>query len=100
VPLTWVFHGGSFVFSRCQSLSHAVVPILDPIFSRRGIRMIYLPAYSPEYNPCELVFAQVKLHMRQLRGNRNFTMELLHAFAAVDRLNDFKFYKKCIDDAV
>lgn len=24
------------------------------------IRLVYLPAYSPEFNPIELVFAQVK----------------------------------------
>ena len=25
-----------------------------------GIKLVYLPAYSPEFNPCELVFVQIK----------------------------------------
>jgi transposase len=83
-----------------QHTAAKVTPTLDPVFSRRGIRVIYLPAYSPEYNPCEPVFAQVKRHMRQLRGDLNFTMELLHAFAAVERLNVFNYYRKCIEDVL
>ena len=30
-----------------------------------GVEPIYLPPYCPEFNPCELVFAQVKGAMRR-----------------------------------
>ena len=31
----------------------------------RGILVIFLPPYSPFWNPCELVFAQVKTFLRR-----------------------------------
>ena len=33
-----------------------------------GVRLIFLPAYSPELNPCELVFGHVKQGMTGGRG--------------------------------
>lgn len=33
---------------------------LGAVLDRCGIRMFFLPKYSPELNPCEMVFAQVR----------------------------------------
>ena len=32
----------------------------------RGVTLKYLPPYSPEFNPCELIFAQVKRYPSRL----------------------------------
>lgn len=31
----------------------------------RGIRLMYLPPYSPDFNPIELAFSSIKAHLRQ-----------------------------------
>src|SRR5690606_36794248 len=36
-----------------------------------GVKLMYLPKYSPELNPCELVFNRMKHH---LRYNRLYTI--------------------------
>ncbi len=35
--------------------------VLETILQLANVRMFFLPKYSPELNPCELVFAQVTL---------------------------------------
>jgi len=59
--------------------------------------MKYLPAYSPEFNPCELVFAKVK---NILRHNRDFSIPMyynvLMAFAGVSHENLVNYYNKCV----
>jgi len=60
------------------------------------ISLVYLPPYSPEFNPCELIFAQVK---RFLRTNRNMDIDLLTdiaaGFAVVSPTNIQNYYNKC-----
>lgn len=36
-----------------------IVPTLRAALAAAGVRMLFLPTYSPELNPCELIFAQV-----------------------------------------
>jgi hypothetical protein len=52
-----------------------------------GIRLVYIPVYSPEFNPCELIFAQVKCY---LRTHRDFDLPLHYEVAF-----GFAFTGKC-----
>jgi hypothetical protein len=62
-----------------------------------GVRLLYLPTYSPELNPCELVFAMIKNHMRRVRNtNRNMLVDLVEACARVDLVNVTHFYDHCL----
>jgi len=71
---------------------------LDDVLGRAGARMILLPTYSPELNPCELVFAQVKKRLRQYRTDQiPFWGEIIHAFSYVERLNVLAYYLKCLN---
>ena len=38
---------------------------LEPLFEAAGIELVFLPAYSPEFNPIETAFAWVKAHVRR-----------------------------------
>ena len=38
---------------------------LGPLFEAAGIELVFLPAYSPEFNPIETAFAWVKAHVRR-----------------------------------
>jgi len=71
---------------------------LDIVITAAKIKLIFLPAYSPELNPIELVFAQVK---RNLRENRipwmPLYIDICNSFAKVSNANIIAYYKKCIE---
>jgi transposase len=43
---------------------------LDDILVFFQVRLAFLPAYSPELNPCELVFSLIKQDIRNLMVTR------------------------------
>ena len=65
------------------------------VLVQNGIEIKYLPTYSPELNPCEKVFAQVK---NWLRYNRNtklaLWLEVTKAFTLVTFGQMVSYYKK------
>jgi len=74
----------------------SIASMLDEILAVRGVRMFFLPSYSPELNPCELVFAQVKHYLRRHRGNLPFLFEIALAFAHVSAENVRHYYEECL----
>lgn len=78
-------HGGLETFD----LFTMVLEIFD-------IQLAYLPAYSPEFNPCELVFAQVKRFLREHRDQHlPLLVDIATGFALVSHTNMCNYYKKC-----
>ena len=65
-----------------------------------GINLIRLPTYSPELNPCELVFGRAKRYLRDHRGRQSFLTEMASGFSKVTNDMMRAFYRKCIIDAV
>lgn len=62
-----------------------------------GVRIVFLPAYSPELNPCELVFGQADKYMRNhRRGPGDFMHHMATAFAQVSQRNVLNYYKHCL----
>ena len=41
------------------------IPAISDLFSSAGILLIFLPPYSPDYNPIELAFSSVKYFLKQ-----------------------------------
>lgn len=67
---------------------------LDPL----NIFLLYLPTYSPELNPCELVFAQVKNGIRNHRNsNKQWFDEIYDRFRAITSAELFEMYRHCLD---
>jgi len=61
-----------------------------------GVKVLYLPKYSPEFNPCELVFALVKNYLRWYReSSLPLWVELLHALARIEYVSLLGFFWKC-----
>jgi len=59
----------------------------------------FLPTYSPENNPCELVFSKVKNFIRsspQRYDEQSFEDLITESFAQVTKGNVRSFYKHCI----
>lgn len=67
------------------------------LFDIVGIRLIFMPKYSPELNPCENVFAMCKNFVRvHRRDGEPFLRTVVNGFATVTLGNVFEFYSKCI----
>ena len=73
------------------------MPYINQLLELAGVRLIYLPAYSPELNPCELVFGHVKRAMNiDRRSDLLMWEEVLMRFADVTTELMHQFYKHCI----
>jgi len=73
-----------------------IAPHLNALLLAAGVRLLLLPTYSPELNPCELVFSQVKRHMRGHRHSHDHLLvDAMTAFASVSRENVFHYYDHC-----
>ena len=51
---------------------HFVEPILTALLANYGVRLLFQPPYSPEFNTCELCFHDIK---EFLRGNQHLAEE-------------------------
>ena len=70
--------------------------ILIMLLELNDIDLKYLPCYSPEFNPCELVFAQSKRFLREHR-KRQFPLilDISLSFAIISNENMIKYFNKC-----
>jgi hypothetical protein len=73
-----------------------ISPMLSILFDYCNIRLIFLPTYSPELNPCELIFAQIKRQLRNRDGTNPFWIDLSLALTVVNLENVLHYYFKCI----
>jgi transposase len=74
--------------------SHKVDGVLDPIYER-GAYVWFLPAYSPDFNPIELVWSKVKSVLRRLKARTFEELQkalktALDAITLIDIKNWFK----------
>lgn len=73
-------------------------PYLTRILNHHGVRYLFLPTYSPELNPCELVFNVVKQYIRNHRVLFDQIPQLLLcALASIPHSHLVKFYDKCVN---
>jgi len=74
--------------------SHKVAGVLDPIFER-GAYVWFLPRYSPDFNPIELVWSKVKAVLRKLKARtfEDLQVALKTALATIT-LSDIKNWFK------
>jgi transposase len=61
-----------------------------------GARLLFMPTYSPELNPCEYIFAQLKSWLREQRSRQPLLVDIGMACHAVSWHNVFSYYDKCI----
>jgi transposase len=82
--------------------SYIVEQVVGELFKTMDIARLFLPTYSPELNPCELVFAQVKKWIRTHtdRYNLSFNELIEEAFSVVKKDNCSNYYDHCILRAV
>jgi len=93
--------GDIFILDNSSNTIHFaddIQQVLDDLLEANGITMIFLPTYSPELNPCELAFAQVKYWLRRHRdGSIPFVFEIAVAFAQISSQNVQHYYDGCLN---
>jgi len=72
---------------------------LEALVDQADVRLVFTPTYSPELNPCEFVFAQVKRRLRERTDweHLSFLRNVLRAFASVSYENVYHYYDSCIN---
>lgn len=78
-------------------LSGDTIPVLRDILDAAGIRLVFLPTYSLELNPCELVFSFLKKHMRERSTTDVVWWELWRALTKLKYEHVVSFYKRCLN---
>jgi len=68
-----------------DNLSAHKVKGVRPAIEAAGATLVYLPPYSPDFNPIEMVFAKLKAHLRKVAARTIPQLWL----AIADSLDDF-----------
>ena len=83
---------------------HVAKPIrvmLHDLLVARGVILVFLPAYSPELNPIELIFANVKRYLREYRvAGLPLWIHIAGAFASITNEDLLNVYRHCLVDGV
>jgi transposase len=73
-----------------------VLADVDRVLELVGARRVNLPAYSPELNPCEFVFGEMKHYLRTHAANGQFTAHrIAEALQNIPRSHIIATYLHC-----
>jgi transposase len=80
-----------------DNLSAHKRPQIQPMIERAGASLVYLPPYSPDFNPIEMIWSKVKRLLRTIAAR---TVDALHdafgrAFAAVTPADISGCFRHC-----
>lgn len=72
--------------------------LLDTVLKVSGVKLVFLPAYSPELNPCELVWSKMKTLIRGLEAGKDLPLwsKVTWALSRVTRRDLLGYYLNCI----
>jgi len=76
--------------------SNTIFDLIE-LLAHYNIELVYLPTYSPELNPCELVFQYIKEKIRSLNPDVDIFDRLIHAVANLNQDMMARFYSHCCD---
>jgi len=76
--------------------AHGIGVDLNTLCEQYRFQLYYLPAYSPELNPCELVFAKVKNQLRTMIRTLPLFQEVIKLLANITNNEVSHYYQKCL----
>jgi transposase len=81
----------------CDNLSVHKRADIRLLIEEAGCQLLFLPPYSPDYNPIELVFSKVKERLRRLAARTQEALEdaIAEALASVSRADVVAFFRHC-----
>lgn len=71
-------NGDTFILDNCSV--HTVKDIMKPIIDM-GVNVIFLPKYSPDFNPIELAWSKMKACLRKLKPRDSQSLQTAICFA-------------------
>ena len=92
----------------CPTLKEKQVVVMDNLSSQKGSRvrdlieekgceLIYLPSYSPDFNPIEQAFSKLKSYLREAcaRSHKRLVDAIGDALATISASDAKNFYNHC-----
>ena len=70
--------------------------LLSTLLKDAGIKMIFLPKYSPELNSCENCFGKMKQSLQNSCRNMDFKLEIATVAAEISYFMMYNFYTHCV----
>lgn len=79
----------------CDNLSAHRDLVAQELIEQRGAKLLFLPAYSPDLNPIEMMWAKVKQHLRSARARSQPTLlsAIGDALASVSSEDAYGFFR-------
>lgn len=70
---------------------------LEELLQTRGVRLEYLPPYSPDLNPIELCWSKIKSILRSLKPRTvdDLQKALKKAFRSISIIDIFRWFRHC-----
>ena len=67
------------------------------IIERGGAKLIYLPPYSPDFNPIEKAFSQIKAYLKKVaaRTKEKLDQAIAKAIETVSKQNAINYFAAC-----
>jgi len=85
------------VDNACVHGGAETLTVLLEILGNAGVQLRFLPKYSPELNPCELVFNVMKNYLRYHRNRQSpIWVEALRGLARISVVKLICFYYECM----
>ena len=80
-----------------DNLSAHKVAAVHEIIERVGARLIYLPPYSPDFNPIEKAFSQIKAYLKKAaaRTKEKLDQAIAMAIETVSEQNAVNYFAAC-----
>ncbi len=95
--------GDLLIVDNCKIHHHEAEEVLTDYLRRLGIEYLFLPAYSPDFNPCEKCFNEIKMKFKterfQPHMKRNVGVAVYDAIEEISYTNIVQFYREtqCIN---
>lgn len=76
--------------------SHKVKGVVDPIVAA-GAKVVYLPPYSPDFNPIEMMWSKIKAYLRKVKARTKESLEtaIADALDCVTTSDILAWFAKC-----
>ena len=68
---------------------------IEELIKERGCKLLYLPPYSPDFNPIEEAFAKVILRKAEARSRQALIETIGRAISAVSARDARGFFEHC-----
>jgi transposase len=92
----YLVYGDYLILDSAAVHTSQISVVLKDILDDFNIKLIRLPTFSPELNPCELVFAKIKNWMRENYNDRkSFVDNLYTVLLTLSHKELFNMYNHC-----